>query len=411
MSSIAKDENTDRYSFKIKFDEYVEGQTWKGLDKIVLNSNYSDATSMKEYLSYDIMSYIGVNAPLFSYADISVNGETWGFYLAVEDMDSGYLDRVFDGEGELYKPDNDMEMGGIPERGNVPDIENPPDIRNRPDMENPPENGKINKIGGMDQNGVSLQYTGDELSDYSAIFDNAETKTVEADYQRIVTALKNLNQGTELETYVDVDAVLRYFAAHTVVVNLDSYISNMGHNYYLYEKNGKISILPWDYNLAFGGFQSQSGSDVVNFPIDTPVSGVSLEDRPLLGKLLEVSEYKDRYHTYLKEILEGYFNNGKFVEKIEDLDNLISAYVEKDPSAFYTFTEYKAAIEELKVLGNLRGESIKGQLAGTIPSTAEAQVEEPDKLIDGSMVNLRALGSQGGDKRKGEIGSEAQLSL
>jgi hypothetical protein len=91
-------------------------------------------------------------------------------------MDSGYLDRVFDGEGELYKPDNDMEMGGIPERGNVPDIENPPDIRNRPDMENPPENGKINKIGGMDQNGVSLQYTGDELSDYSAIFDNAETK-------------------------------------------------------------------------------------------------------------------------------------------------------------------------------------------------------------------------------------------
>jgi Spore coat assembly protein len=65
LSSIAKDENTDRYSFKIKFDEYVEGQTWKGLDKIVLNSNYSDATSMKEYLSYDIMSYIGVNSPLF----------------------------------------------------------------------------------------------------------------------------------------------------------------------------------------------------------------------------------------------------------------------------------------------------------------------------------------------------------
>ena len=382
LSSIAMDENTDRYSFKIKFDEYVDGQTWKGLDKIVLNSNYSDATSMKEYLSYDIMSYIGVNAPLFSYADISVNGETWGFYLAVEDMDSGYLDRVFDGEGELYKPDNDMEKGGIPERG---------------------------RIRGMDQNGVSLQYTSDELSDYSAIFDNAETKTDEADHQRIVTALKNLNQGTELDAYVDVDAVLRYFAAHTVVVNLDSYISNMGHNYYLYEKDGKISILPWDYNLAFGGFQSQNGSDIVNFPIDTPVSGVSLEDRPLLGRLLEVSEYKERYHAYLKEIMEGYFNNGQFVEKIERLDNMISAYVEKDPSAFYTFTEYKAAIEELKILGTLRGESIQGQLAGTIPSTAEAQEREFDKLIDGSMVNLKALGSQGGDKRKEKIRPEEQM--
>ncbi len=409
LSSIAKDENTDRYSFKIKFDEYVDGQTWKGLDKIVLNSNYSDATSMKEYLSYDIMSYIGVNAPLFSYADISVNGETWGFYLAVEDMDSGYLDRVYDGEGELYKPDNDMEMGAIPEGGNGMDMENPPAMRTRPDMENPMESGNINRIGGMDQKGVSLLYTGDELSDYSAIFDNAETKTVEADHQRIVTALKNLNQGTELETYVDVDAVLRYFAAHTVVVNLDSYISNMGHNYYLYEKDGKISILPWDYNLAFGGFQSQNGSDIVNFPIDTPVSGVSLEDRPLLGRLLEVSEYKERYHAYLKEIMEGYFNNGQFVEKIERLDNMISAYVEKDPSAFYTFTEYKAAIEELKILGTLRGESIQGQLAGTIPSTAEAQEREFDKLIDGSMVNLKALGSQGGDKRKEKIGPEEQM--
>ncbi len=71
LSSIARDETTDRYSFKIKFDEYVDGQTWLGLDKLVLNNNYSDASSMKEYLSYDIMSYIGVDAPLYSYADIS----------------------------------------------------------------------------------------------------------------------------------------------------------------------------------------------------------------------------------------------------------------------------------------------------------------------------------------------------
>ena len=27
----------------------------------------------------------------------------------------------------------------------------------------------------------------------------------------------------------------------------------MVHNYYLYEEKGKLSIIPWDYNLAFGG--------------------------------------------------------------------------------------------------------------------------------------------------------------
>lgn len=186
----------------------------------------------------------------------------------------------------------------------------------------------MNGAGG----GVSLQYTDDAISSYSAIFDNAETKTTEADHQRVITALKNLNAGTDLEKYVDVDDVLRYFAAHTVVVNMDSYTSNMGHKYYLYENDGQISILPWDYNMAFGGFQSGSASDVVNLAIDTPLSGVNLADRPLLGKLLEVPAYKEKYHSYLQDIIDGYFAEGKFAQKVASLDQLISNYGKTIPA-------------------------------------------------------------------------------
>jgi spore coat protein CotH len=250
-------------------------------------------------------------------------------------------------------------------------------------------------MGGMAQNGVSLQYTDDDVSSYSAIFDNAETDADESDYQRVITALKNLNDGTDLETYVDVDAVLKYFAAHTIVVNLDSYVSSMGHNYYLYENNGRITILPWDYNLAFGGFQSGSASDIVNFPIDTPVSGVSMEDRPLLGKLLEVPEYMEKYHGYMQQIISGYFNGGSFEQTVDTLDALISKYVENDPTAFCTYEEYKATVTELKELGVLRAESIQGQLDGTIPSTSEGQTSAPDTLIDASGIDMTALGSHG----------------
>ncbi len=87
LSQVAKDDTTDRFSFKIKFDEYIDDQTWLGLDNMVINNMYSDATYMKEYLSYDIMNSIGVDAPLFAFADIQLNGETWGLYLAVEDVD------------------------------------------------------------------------------------------------------------------------------------------------------------------------------------------------------------------------------------------------------------------------------------------------------------------------------------
>lgn len=437
LTTIANDDTTDRYSFKIKFDEYVDGQTWKGLDKIVVNNMISDSTYLKEYLSYDIMRYIGVKTPLFAFADISVNGETWGFYLAIEDMDSSYIDRVYNGEGELYKPDNDMggqamgNMENFPQK--MPDNlnglnENNSDNTTSNNIENNANNTTKNSdtnnndttnnggfpgfgangpdkrggfgggMSGMAENGVSLKYTDDNIESYSAIFENGKTKTDENDHKRVITALKNLNEGKNLETYVDVDSVLRYFAAHTVVVNLDSYVSTMGHNYYLYENDGKINILPWDYNLAFGGFQSGNATDVVNFPIDTPVSGINMEERPLLNKLLEVEEYKEKYHSYLQEIVDGYFKDGKWESKIASLHDLIKDYVKNDPSAFYTYEEYEAGVVALKELGKLRADSIQGQLDGTIPSTTEGQQSDSSALIDASSIDLSTLGTQGGSK-------------
>lgn len=248
----------------------------------------------------------------------------------------------------------------------------------------------------MSSSGVSLQYVDDDSSSYSAIFDNSVFDTTENDYKRVMKALKKLSTGEDLENTVDVEAVLKYFAAHTIVVNLDSYVANMGHNYYLYEDDGQLTILPWDYNLAFGGFQSGSASDVVNFPIDTPVSGVSLEDRPLLGKLLEVPEYMEMYHNYLQQIVDGYFNSGLFEQTVDSVNTLISSDVEADPTAFYDYDAYKSAISELKEFGLLRAESVEGQLNGTIPSTSNGQSADSSKLIDASSVNLSALGSQGG---------------
>ena len=84
LSAIAMDPDNDRYSFKLEFDRYVEGQTCQGLDKLVLNNNYADATNSKEAIIYDMYRYLGVDASLYNYAKISVNGDYWGVYLALE---------------------------------------------------------------------------------------------------------------------------------------------------------------------------------------------------------------------------------------------------------------------------------------------------------------------------------------
>lgn len=402
LSTVAQDSTTDRYSFKIEFDHYVTGQTWLGLDKLAVNNMQSDASYMKEYLSYDIMHYVGVDAPLYAFADISVNGETWGFYLAVECLEDSYARRVYGNDhGALYKPES-MGMRGqgrmnefIEQMQTMGDMELP-DMQGQLEPPQMPEGGGMGGMGDiMASNGISLQYTDDTIASYSAIFDNAVFQSTDQDYRRVIKALKSLSAGEGLSDIVDVEAVLKYFAAHTVVVNLDSYVSNMAHNYYLYEDNGQLTILPWDYNLSFGGFQSASASSVVNFPIDTPVSGVSLEDRPLLGKLLEVPEYLELYHGYLAQIVDGYFGSGLFGQTMDGMTALISPYVEQDPSAFYPYEEYQQAIVTLKELCLLRAESIRGQLDGTIPSTTEGQNANPDSLIDASSINLSTLGSQG----------------
>ncbi|MBP3543825.1 MAG: CotH kinase family protein, partial [Lachnospiraceae bacterium] len=59
LSQIVSDDMTDRYSFKLEFDHYDSTQTCMGLDKLVLNNMMADATYRKEYIAYDMMSYLG----------------------------------------------------------------------------------------------------------------------------------------------------------------------------------------------------------------------------------------------------------------------------------------------------------------------------------------------------------------
>ncbi len=85
--------DSDRYSFKINFGKYEKGQTYQGLDKLNLNNIMSDATYMKDYLSYMIMREAGVSAPLTSYAALSINGELHGLYIAIENVSDSFLER------------------------------------------------------------------------------------------------------------------------------------------------------------------------------------------------------------------------------------------------------------------------------------------------------------------------------
>lgn len=87
-----------RYSFQIEFAHQQGGNTYYGLDRLYLYNLYGDRSYMKDYLGYRLMRDMGVPAPLCSYVWVTVNGEDWGLYLAIEELGESFLLRNY-GEG------------------------------------------------------------------------------------------------------------------------------------------------------------------------------------------------------------------------------------------------------------------------------------------------------------------------
>ena len=427
LSSVTQYDN-DRYSFKIEFDHYQKKKTYRGLDKLSLNNIIQDATYMKDYWSYTFMNQMGLASPLCSYAEIYVNGEYWGLYLAVEGVEEAFLERNYGEDyGELYKPDS-LSFGGGRGNGQAFDMQDfekklqsddtekqaaadenaandnaaptmPQDIQraariNRGDFK--PGGG----MGGMGSSDVKLQYIDDDPDSYANIFDNAKTKVKKKDQARLIAALKKLSEGDT--SAVDTDAVAMYMAVHNFLCNGDSYTGSMVHNYYLYEKDGVMSMIPWDYNLAFGGFTGESdATGTVNTAIDTLVSGGDDSDRPMAGWITASEESLALYHEKYQQFIDTVFTSGWFESEFDRVSAMIAPYVEKETRAFYSYEEFQTAADTLKTFCLKRAQSVQGQLDGSIPATSAAQ-QGSDALIDASELSITAMGGmnngKGGDR-------------
>lgn len=455
LREVANDDDSDRYSLKLDFDYYNDEQSLYGLKKLNLNNNYSDATQMREYLSYQLMEKMGLPTPSYAYMYVTVNGKDRGLFLGVEQVDETFLAKNFEtNTGALYKPDG---------------------------------------------TGSDLKWISDDLDDYTGL--NVKTKIDEDSENATVDFLKAINnKGKSLEDTANVDNLLRYFAVNTALVNLDSYQGNLKHNYYLYEENGKFNIIPWDYNMSFGGFgvgggfrdpqpqtnttskqtdsrkntnstnsttrennsteqnsnttengmptppdgngqppqgrsgqmppgenddqggmqppQGQNGeapaapqdssnaqsgeqsktntkndtsnankkgnvgqkaagasnSDLlaessINFSITTPISGTTLEERPLLNVLLSNDQYKEKYEGYLKKVATSYLTENQIAVETAKIAKLIKPYVEKDPTKFFTKEDFEKAVlgdNSLPEFAKQRSKSILKQLSGEL---------------------------------------------
>lgn len=403
LRSVVQMPDSDRYSFKLSFDEYVN-QTLDGISKINLNNNYSDASSMREFLTYELAEKMGLPTPKYSFVNVYVNGELWGFYLAVEQIGDAYLNRHFgNAYGALYK-------------------------------------------GEMTGSGSDLAWLGDDPDLYTGL----ALKSKKTNGDVLIDMLDELNNGSDYEKVLHVEHALGYIALNVLTNNMDSYIGGNKQNYYLYEDEGVFSILPWDYNMAFGGMgggmrggfggrdgiandnavqgdakagntgteagatgeppssadtegtgtngntgataggnadnAQNNGNTAEQFDrnnrgrtggnggsgllIDEPTQG-AVAERPLVAKLLAVDEYKARYHAILQTAVDGYLANDNFSARANEVYEMIAPYVKADPRPFYTYEEFEQAVPALISTNASQIEKISQQLDGTAPSSGD----------------------------------------
>ena len=371
-----------QFGLTVDFNLLNVARTLRGLRKIDLNTGFKYHLLLRARLASELFAEMGVPAPRTAFADVWVNGTRLGAYALVEHVDRTFLARHFESDdGNLYKP---AGMAG-PLDWTGADVDGP-SARAGPTA--------VNLGGGsfrdlLDAVGDGRPSAARQVLVPEDILSAAGLKTNEnrPDHAALLRFLDVLNNEPDstfpaaIERVLDVDSALRFLAVSAVTVHLDSYLGS-ARNYYLYEEDGRFTMVPWDINEAFGTFRCGiERRRLIDLYVDEPTASAPAA-RPLVGRLLAHPPYLDAYRGYVRELVDGPLAPGAVEARIDRLAGLLAPLVEDVQAAErrrLAELDYDlpaptlgapAAVAELKSFVAARVESVRRQLSGAMPSAS-----------------------------------------
>lgn len=308
--------------FLIKFDEFVDGQTYQGYERIAVRTYgiTPDAAMMEEPVTNDIVRLVGLPATQTAFTGFQMNDNQEQLYVISEIIDEHYLAKYFDNAyGVLYK----AEVGS------------------------------------------TLSYQGDEPSAYAKDF-SQETRVNDADLAPLIAFMRFLDQAddemfeTQLPEYLDVESFATYLAVNALLVNTDSIIG-MNNNYYLYYDDvaERFTLLMWDANESFGGLGGARSSDYDLYFTSTVQGfrGPGGGENALVERFMANETFRALYEEKLVEVYEKAFLDGAIVEDIERYAQLIRST--SGERALVEMDAYNQAVENLLSFVNSRTEYLR----------------------------------------------------
>ena len=283
------------------------------MTEIYLNTGVYDASEMREYLAFKIYNAMGIDTQQYYFANLKINDKENGIITIVEVINQNYVAQKYENEnGNLYKP------SPIERKGNY---------------------------------GADLRDVGEKIEEYKGIFNNTKTDfTNEEDKYRLINIIKSINETEskqELEkNFIDFDKIIKMIAINKAIANIDGFTSKTLRNYYLYEQDNKIDIIPFDFDLSMG-----SNPNIEFWTEDINTYELTKGDDKIYSKLVEIiindKEYTEKYKKYYFETLKK-MNDMKIEDMIDDIDYKINEKVKINTNKIYSYEEYKNGLEELK---------------------------------------------------------------
>jgi spore coat protein CotH len=279
-------------SLKLEFTHGDTHHRFFGMREINLDNNVFDGSQLRETLAYEVFRAADVPAPRTAFARvyITVPGlhehDYAGLFTIVEQVDQSFFEQRWGRKvGVLVKPEG---LSGLPDLGK--------------DWK-PYEKSYSSKL-------KARPADAQHLIDFVQFLDHAS----------------NEQFASHLGDYLDVDEFLRFLAVETLIVNSDSPLA-MNHNYYLtvHPDSGKVVWVPWDMNMAFGGFR-RGELDLSVFKPSAP--GIF----PLADRVLADPALAQRYRHEMQSLLDNQMTRAHMDAELRRLLTQIHAAALQDPA-------------------------------------------------------------------------------
>lgn len=318
--AVAQSNNPNKHGYRLELDYYNKNQSYNGIKKFYLNNNILDPTYLKEMIAYDIYEEAGVATPIRAFTELSINDKNDGIYTIVEIPEEDFLQRHYGSDyGILYKPKITEEYA--------------------------PENEK------------SLVYKDNNIESYPIIYycEKYGRAFTQNEADNLIASLKAISDNN-MEEYVDINSVLDYLAVSFFIPNDDSYISLSFRNFYIYQKDKKITLLPYDLNLYFRYVS------FINEPILNYKKYNTEQTKPLIYNLLSNKIYQEQYKNKMYKLIEKLEKNDYLNKRIDFYFKLIEDSLKQNPNNLYSYDRADIAVTAFKEFFEARIRCVKKQL-------------------------------------------------